>query len=162
MSDSSSPTIPTPIPTPIRIAALSPPHREAWNSLFAAYAEFYQTSLSPQAAEQVWQWLGDGELHGLIAEDNGELAGFAHWAATLRPLHGCRIAYLHDLFVRPESRGKQIGAQLVAAAGEQAQQQGCKLMRWATAADNHTARKLYDRIAKKTEWKIYEQRLGDD
>ena len=151
MSDSSSPTIPIPTSTPIRIAALSPPHRTEWNALFAAYAEFYQTSLSPQAAEQVWQWLG-----------NGELAGFAHWAATLRPLHGCRIAYLHDLFVRPESRGKQIGAQLVAAAGKQAQQQGCKLMRWATAADNHTARKLYDRIAKKTEWRIYEQRLGDD
>ena len=143
----------------ISVMFLDSSHRAAWNELYAAYAEFYNTSLSADSADTVWQWLEDGQLCGAIAEVGGVVCGLAHWQIILRPLHACQIAYLHDVFVHPQTRGKGVGNMLISFAGLQAQLSGCDMMRWATAADNKTAMRLYDHIADKTSWVIYDKRL---
>ena len=133
-----------------------------WRRLYQSYAEFYKTSLSDNTAKIVWQWIIKGHIRALAAQDNlGALVGIAHWQKILRPLHGTSIAYLHDLYVAPETRGGGVGEKLIIAASADAHKEGYKTMRWATAADNHKAMRLYDRIADKTSWMIYDRQLGD-
>ena len=145
----------------MKIVPLSAAHFDQWQELYAGYAEFYKTPLPTKTMETVWQWLNENKLRGLCAEkEDNALAGIAHWAPVLRPLHGAPLGYLHDLFVIPQARGAGVGAQLVAAAARDAHKEGCAVLRWATAADNQTAMRLYDRIAKKTKWVIYEQDAG--
>lgn len=145
----------------LRVVALTVRHAAAWRGLYAGYAGFYCASVPDM--EKVWSWISGGQLCGLGAEDtaSGQLLGFAHWQKILRPLCGTHTGYLHDLFVHPEARGRGIGKSLIVAAGEQATAAECTLLRWATTADNHPAQKLYDRLANKTSWVIYERRLAN-
>ena len=39
---------------------------------------------------------------------------------------------------------------------EQAKERGLSVVRWITAKDNETARRLYDRFAEKTKWVTYD------
>lgn len=144
--------------TSLQTVVLSPRHEDEWRELYAAYARFYQTSLSADAAGRVWEWIGQGQLRGLgVENEQGALQGIAHWAVILRPLRAQPMAYLHDLFVTPDARGQGAARALIHAASRQAKEEGCSTMRWATAADNETAMRLYDRIAQKTQWVIYER-----
>ena len=77
----------------------------------------------------------------------------------LRPLSGGRRAYLHDLFVAPSVRGGGVGGLLVAAVADAARAADCATLRWATAADNTGAARLYDKIAEKTSWVVYDKKL---
>ena len=146
-------------PPRIAFAIPSPPLREQWSELYREYAAFYKAP--PPDFAIVWQWLLNGELSGVAAEDDsGRLCGIAHWQIILRPLHCKRMCYLHDLFVAPQMRGGGIGEQLILTASESAKAAGCELIRWATAADNCKAMRLYDRIAEKTSWILYERKTG--
>ncbi len=37
-----------------------------------------------------------------------------------------------------------------------ARERGCAKVRWVAAADNHTAQRLYDDLAERTEWVTYD------
>ena len=146
--------------TAARIVPLCARHRGQWEVLFAAYADFYRTALGAQTAATVWEWLDGGALRGFGAEDaGGDLCAFAHWELMLRPLSGGRRAYLHDLFVAPSVRGGGVGGLLVAAVADAARAADCATLRWATAADNTGAARLYDKIAEKTSWVVYDKKL---
>lgn len=141
-----------------RIVALTAHQQAAWCTLLAGYADFYQTP--PPHAETVWEWLTAGKLQGAGAENAaGELIGFAHWEYILRPLRGQKLAYLHDLFVQPAARGLGAATQLLEYAVAEAKANGCATLRWATAADNERARRLYRRVATETQWVIYDKEL---
>ena len=142
----------------MKIVKLSSSHLQQWQELYSAYAQFYKTPMSTETLNTVWQWLSDNKLRGLGAvNDDQTLIGIAHWAPLLRPLRGAPMGYLHDLFVLPQSRGAGVGAKLIEVVAQDARKDGCDLLRWATAYDNHTAMRLYDHIAVKTKWVIYEQ-----
>ena len=61
--------------------------------------------------------------------------------------HNC---YLQDLFADPEVRGKGVGASLIEAVQKEAAKIGVTNVYWMTHETNATARKLYDRVARKT------------
>ncbi|MDM5147335.1 GNAT family N-acetyltransferase [Candidatus Persebacteraceae bacterium Df01] len=143
----------------ISVTALTDGHAHEWRKLFSAYANFYQQPMSDEVLNTVWRWILQGQIHGLGAHTDSRLLGIAHWHINLRPLVGGRLAYLNDLFVHPDARGQSIGKKLVDAAAAQAKAQGCPLLRWATAADNTQAQALYDNIATKTTWVIYDKML---
>ena len=140
------------------LAAASATVADQWRALYRAYADFYQTPMDNDTLARVWTWLQNGDLDGCYADNNGEVVGFAHWAVLLRPLHGARLLYLNDLFVAPTWRQHGIGGLLMRQVNAAAAAAACPLVRWATKADNHTARRLYDNIAQATDWIIYEQR----
>ena len=58
--------------------------------------------------------------------------------------------YLQDLFVATEARGTGAGRALIEAVAEAARSAGSTRLYWNTAADNATARLLYDRLARQT------------
>ncbi len=63
-----------------RIRPIAEADAARWRELFTAYGVFYETSFSEQVLDGVWQWLMDGsrDMFGLVAEQDGDVIGFAH------------------------------------------------------------------------------------
>lgn len=143
----------------ITIAPLAPNDFLSWQNLYNLYAEFYQTTISEAGIATTWQWISEGSVRGVGIKCDGQLVGFAHWQKINRPLAGTYLAYLHDLFVLPDYRGQGLARQLIATVARTAKAEQCGKLRWATKADNTTARTLYDKLAEATDWVIYDKDL---
>ncbi|HEV7255991.1 MAG TPA: GNAT family N-acetyltransferase [Mesorhizobium sp.] len=145
----------------IEIKPLEAAHRAAWERLYAGYAEFYRVAQTPAMRETVWGWIQSPghEVSGLGALRNGELIGFAHFRPFARPLSASMGGFLDDLFVDPAHRGSGAADALIGAVAEEGRRRGWTVIRWITAADNTRARKLYDRVASRTEWVTYDVKL---
>jgi GNAT superfamily N-acetyltransferase len=72
------------------------------------------------------------------------------------PLRGQYIGFLDDLFVDPDHRGKGIGEKILNELKIISKSKGWNLTRWITRDDNVRAKSLYDRLAEKTTWDLYE------
>src|SRR5271167_327167 len=66
----------------------------------------------------------------VIAEWEGNPAGFALWNYCYSTWLGRHGLYLEDLFVRPEFRGKGVGKALLAHLAQVAKEEKCYGMRW--------------------------------
>jgi GNAT superfamily N-acetyltransferase len=122
--------------------------RTAWRELWTGYCDFYRTSLSPSVSESTWERIVDPQsaFVGRIAELSGEIAGF-----SVSVIHDCSwtiapVCYLEDLYVKPEARGRGVGAALIEDIIRVSRQNGWARVYWNTEADNATARRLYDRF----------------
>lgn len=149
--------------TDLTIVRPAPGHREAWERLYAAYADFYRVEQTQAMRERVWSWLEDPahEIEGFVAVDGaGVPIGLAHFRAFARPLSATVGGFLDDLFVAPQARGQGAAAALVGAVAEVGRARGWSVIRWITAEDNQRARALYDRLAARTSWATYDLKLG--
>ncbi|WP_409271784.1 GNAT family N-acetyltransferase [Neobacillus sp. SCS-31] len=92
-----------------------------------------------------------------VAEENGELIGFATLYFTFSSLKVKRQAILNDLFVVSKARGKKVGEKLFQASLEYIRENGFASMTWETAKDNLVAQSLYEKMGGKlSEWLVYE------
>lgn len=131
----------------------------SWLDLYAGYGEFYEQPLTDEKALLVWSWItdSDNELEAYFAVDgDGTPIGLAHVREFVRPLDGSRGLYLDDLFVAVDARGDGAGTAILEALRHRAREQGLSIVRWITAKDNETARRVYDRVAEKTKWVTYD------
>lgn len=127
---------------------VSPEDRAQWRRLFDGYAGFYGMTMDDVTAERVWHWLLDPGhvLEGLLALDaSGRAVGLAHVRACPRPLGGCDIGFLDDMFVLPEARGSGAADALFEALRELAGERGWPAIRWVTQHFNERGRAFYDR-----------------
>ena len=143
------------------VAPLRHTDRQRWGELYAAYARFYEVEQTEEMRERAWSWLVDSahEATGLGARTDGELVGIAHLRPFARPLAAASGLYLDDLFVDPAARSSGVGARLLEAARTLARENGHGVVRWITASDNATARRLYDGVAEATEWVTYDMKV---
>ena len=132
--------------------------KEQWQELYKGYANFYKVEMNNQILETVWSWLHDKnhELNGIVFEIDENIVALAHYRRMPRPLKGKDVGFLDDLFVEPIHRGKKIGEQLLNELKKISKSKGWDLIRWITRNDNLRAKNLYDRIADKTQWDLYE------
>ena len=132
--------------------------KERWEKLYKGYADFYKVEMNNQILQTVWNWLNDKnhELKGIGYEIDEKIVGIAHYRKLLRPLQGKYIGYLDDIFVDPKYRGQKIGNKLLNEIKKISKVNGWDLVRWQTDEDNFTAKKLYDKLAKKTKKNVYE------
>lgn len=140
------------------IRPLSAPDEQAWRELFSAYGVFYETSFDEHTLSGVFSWLMD-EGHPekcFVAESDGVVVGFAHLQRQVDTFTAGPGWFLDDLFVNPAHRGQGIARALINHLKDYALAHGGGTLRWITAADNHTAQCLYDQIATKTTWVMYE------
>ena len=129
-----------------------------WEKLYQGYADFYKVEISEEILNTVWNWLHDlnHELNGLVYEIDNHIVAIAHYRHMPSPLRGKNIGFLDDLYVHPNYRGRKIGEDIINKLNEISQEKGWGLIRWITRNDNHSAKSLYDRIAKKSTWDVYE------
>jgi GNAT superfamily N-acetyltransferase len=66
------------------------------------------------------------------------------------------IGFLDDLFVTLAHRSNGTAAALITAVQAEAKAQGWGVLRWITRDNNYRARGLYDKLAQKTDWVLYE------
>ena len=132
--------------------------KEQWEKLYKDYADFYKVKMNNKILQKVWSWLHDKnhEIEGLVYEINGNIVGLAHYRRMPRPLKGKDIGFLDDLFVSPKFRGQKIGEQILSELKKISKSKGWNLVRWITRDDNLRAKSLYDRVAEKTKWDLYE------
>jgi ribosomal protein S18 acetylase RimI-like enzyme len=130
-----------------------------WLDLYAGYGEFYEQPVTDEKALLVWSWISDPEnpLEAYFAlDEEGTPIGLAHVREFVRPLDASKGLYLDDLFVAPDSRGAGAGSALLEALRDAAKERGLSVVRWITAKDNETARRLYERFAQETTWVTYD------
>jgi GNAT superfamily N-acetyltransferase len=96
-------------------------------------------------------------IHVLIAEWNGEPAGFALYFFNFSTFVGRPGLYLEDLFVRPAQRKHGIGRALLRALARVASERGCGRMEWAVLDWNEPALKFYQSLDARQmkEWIIH-------
>ncbi|MFY0989985.1 GNAT family N-acetyltransferase [Halomonas sp. C05BenzN] len=122
--------------------------RAEWQELFNGYAEFYGVPMEDAIADTVWGWLLDPEhvLEGMLARDASNRAvGFVHVRACPRPLGGCDIGFLDDMFVSPDVRGTGAADALFEGLRKLAAEREWPAIRWITQHFNERGRAFYDR-----------------
>ncbi len=92
----------------------------------------------------------------LLAEDAGEVAGFAlffHNYSTFLCKPGI---YLEDLFVRPEHRRRGHGEALLAALARLAVERGCGRFEWSVLSWNEPAFAFYESLGARRmeDWRV--------
>lgn len=142
----------------IIVRPVTPADAEAWTHLYRSYREFYRLPDDPDAVARTWAWIVTGahELFGLVATEDDTVLGLANLRWFARPSTASIGLYLDDLFTSPEARGRGVGRALLDRAAEIAGEGEASVVRWITAADNATARGLYDQLAVATPWVTYD------
>ncbi|MEH7112898.1 GNAT family N-acetyltransferase [Neobacillus niacini] len=94
-----------------------------------------------------------------VAEEDGEIIGFATLYFTFSTLKVKRQAILNDLFVVPNARGKKVGEKLFQTSLDYIRKNDFISMTWETAKDNFVAQSLYKKMGGElSEWLFYEIR----
>lgn len=132
-----------------------------WLKLWAGYLKFYEQELSLEQTELTWQRLlhaKDG-LHAIVAESAGELVGLAHYFWTPSTWQENKDLYLEDLFVSPTVRGNGVGRTLIQALVDICLKAGGSKVHWQTHRSNETAIALYEKLAKQSEFIVFEAKV---
>jgi GNAT superfamily N-acetyltransferase len=142
----------------IEIRPLGPGDREAWDPLWRAYLTFYETTRTPDVYDTTFARYTDparDDMTAWLAWDGDRAVGLVH---TIAHSHGWQVApvtYMQDLFTAPEARGKGVARALIDTVYADADAHGRGSVYWMTNRGNTTARALYDRIAKPTDFMKY-------
>jgi len=133
--------------------------RPEWSNLWQGYLAFYDTQLSQDVYDTAFARLTGtaySDFRGLVAERDGELIDLAHYAFQRNLWTVEDICYLGDLYVDPEARGNGVGRALIYAVRDAARAHGITDVSWETQEFNYRGRMLYDQLATRTPFIIYE------
>ena len=135
--------------------------RAAWERLWAGYLAFYERTIPREITELTWKRLTSGDgINGFLAlDDSGDAVGMVHFVFHPTTWSAGGNCYLEDLFVAPAARGQHVGRQLIAAVADAAQARGATTLYWQTEEFNGTARRLYERVAKRAPFIRYQIEL---
>jgi GNAT superfamily N-acetyltransferase len=142
------------------IRTLEPGDYPGWLPLWQAYLRFYRGEVTSAVTAETFRRLAGGldGMTGLVALDGvGEPVGLAHlvfhpstWAAE-------PYCYLEDLYVSPRARGTGVSRELLDAVFAEAARRGAARTYWETQEFNGAARSLYDQVAHRTSFVVYER-----
>lgn len=144
----------------ITIRPLARSDHAAWSAMWTAYLEFYRTTLPAEVYETAFERLlseGSQEFQGLIAEFDGRPVGLAHYLFHRILWSVEDTCYLMDLYTDPDMRGKGVARALIGAVHDAARGAGIPVTYWTTEENNYKGRMLYDKVATRTPFILYEK-----
>ncbi len=124
-----------------------------WRRLWTAYLDFYETKVPEEVYRLTWERLHSGDAFEpkcMLAVVKTKPVGLVHYIyhrTCWSPANNC---YLQDLYVEPDLRGTGLGRVLIEAVKREAGDIGVTNVYWMTHETNTTARRLYDRVARRT------------
>ena len=135
--------------------------RGDWEPLWKGYLEFYQTTIPQETTEFTWKRLTTTyEVEGLLAiGQNAAALGLVHFLYHPSTFTVGGNCYIEDLFVIPSARGQRVGRQLISAVVQAAKAKRVAEVYWQTEEFNGTARRLYERVAKRSPFIQYQIEL---
>jgi len=98
-------------------------------------------------------------MQALVAEKDRQLLGLAHYIFHRSTIMIEPTCYLQDLFTAESARGQGIGRSLIESVYEQAKAAGSLRVYWQTHETNLAAMKLYDRMAARSGFVVYQKQL---
>ncbi len=122
----------------------------------ASYEKLSHEVVATEAALRATLFGSPPAAHVVIAEVNGQPAGFALYFFNYSTFLARSGLYLEDLFVKPEFRGAGTGKALLLHLAKIANARGCGRMEWTVLDWNEPAIKFYDSLGARrmNEWKI--------
>jgi GNAT superfamily N-acetyltransferase len=144
------------------IRDIAPTDRAQWDVLWQGYLKFYKVADMPaDITERTWERFFDADepVFAMVAEEGETLLGLVHYAFHRNTWCLDDVCYLEDLFAAEAARGKGVGRALIEAVYEKAAQKNATRVYWMTQDGNATARKLYDKVAGKTDFIQYRKYL---
>jgi GNAT superfamily N-acetyltransferase len=93
----------------------------------------------------------------ILAEYEGEPAGYALFFYTFSTFVGKANLFLEDLYLKPEARGRGIGKALLACLAKIAVEQGCDRLEWMVLDWNEPSIRFYKQLGAQPldEWITY-------
>ena len=146
---------------PISVRGLETSDRRQWEELWADYNAFYgrtgDAALVPEVVETTWARLLDESepVHGFLGVSDGVPVGLAHVVFHPNLIQREPTCYMQDLFTVPEARGAGVAGALIEAVCSLCRARGAVDVYWHTHESNHAARRLYDRVARNTDFLVY-------
>jgi len=132
---------------------------ERWQPLWAGYLHFYREALPEDTTKLTFDRLCDNAdgMFGYVAMSGDDLTGLVHALVHPSTWSAACYCYLEDLFVAPAARGTGTARALIEAVAEQAAIRGAERVYWHTQEFNGPARSLYDRVARRTSFVVYQR-----
>lgn len=145
----------------ITVRLIAPGDRAAWEPLWIGYTTFYEKTVPSDVTAFTWDRLSRGvDLFGFLAiEGSGGAVGLVQFLFHPSSWNKGGNCYLQDLFVVPAARGRHIGRRLIEAVADAAKAKGAAVLYWQTEEFNGTARRLYERVAKRSPFVRYDYDL---
>ncbi len=132
-----------------------------WRALWDGYNRFYgrqgPSALPESISDATWERFFSREepVHALVAEQDGQGIGIAHFLFHRSTTRLTNVCYLQDLFTAEDVRGRGVGRQLIHAVYEAARVAGSSRVYWQTKATNAPGRALYDKVAEHQGFIVY-------
>ncbi|MCK5645375.1 MAG: GNAT family N-acetyltransferase [Anaerolineales bacterium] len=124
--------------------------RSEWEVLWNEYLIFYESTIPQAHTDILWARILDEEhpIRGFVAERkvDSSLIGIVHFFPHLDTWEIRPVCYLQDLYVAKDARLNKVGSNLIRRVQEYSERQNWIFVYWQTRPDNHTARKLYDKL----------------
>ena len=133
--------------------------RERWGVLWDGYLDFYRAGLPDAVTAYTFDRLcasADG-LFGYVAESGEELTGLVHAVVHPSTWSASGYCYLEDLYVDRAARGGGVAKALIEAVAAEAAVRGADRVYWHTQEFNGPARSLYDQVAHRTSFVVYQR-----
>ena len=123
----------------------------------AAYEKLSHEVTATEGALRQTLFANSPAAHVLIAEEDGQPAGFALYFFNYSTFLAKPGIYLEDLFVQPEFRGHGIGKALLLKLAGIANDKGCGRMEWSVLDWNEPAKGFYRRLGavQLDDWRIF-------
>lgn len=140
------------------IRSVTASDRQLWEPLWKGYLDFYDKSISKETTELTWKRVSEtGEIHGFLAMSQmGEALGLVHYFFHPSTSSTGGNCYLQDLFVLASHRKQGLGRKLIEAVVKHAEEKQVVAVYWQTEEFNGTARRLYERIGKRSPFIRYQ------
>jgi GNAT superfamily N-acetyltransferase len=133
--------------------------------LIRELAEYERAAHEVRATEEALRaalFRDDPAVFAHIAEQDGEVAGFALWFLTFSTWRGVHGIYLEDLYVRPRHRGGGHGLALMGELARICAERGYQRLEWSVLDWNEPSIGFYEKLGaeRQDEWLRY--RLTDE
>lgn len=132
-----------------------------WLPLWHAYLAFYKQDLSSEITDLTFtRCLDDAEnLRLWVAYDGPDVVGFVSAIFHRSTWAKEGYLYLEDLYVDERHRGRGVARALINTVVEEGKARKADRLYWVTHDHNAKARALYDTLAVKTEFVLYQKPL---
>lgn len=96
-------------------------------------------------------------IYAHVAEERGEVQGFALWFLNYSTWEGVNGIYLEDLYVRPEVRGRGFGTALLGNLARLADERGYARVEWSVLNWNEPSVRFYESLGARaqSEWSTF-------
>ena len=134
---------------------------EKIGEVFDLYRQFYKKDPDKiTSIEYIKKRLAKKESIIFFVEEDNVCIGFVQLYVTFDSLELGKKVVLYDLFVRPEYRKKGIGAMLMDASKDFAENNGISGIELSTAISNGTAQSLYESLGYERDNEFYSYYLS--